>query len=148
MAGSASTQPVYSPHDLLTQLLGLNQGNRLQVIEAVAEGLDVSAFERVAAALGVTEKHLAELLRIKPSTLARRKRSGNLSRDESERLYRITFLVERAVQVLGSLEGAQRWLDTGKRALGGVTPLVLAKTEPGAREVEDLLGRIEYGIPS
>jgi len=148
MAGSVSTQPVYSPHDLLTQLLGLNQDNRLQVIEAVAEGLDISAFERVAAALGVTEKHLAELLRIKPSTQARRQRSGKLSRDESERLYRIAFLVERAVQVLGSLEVAQRWLDTRKRALGGATPLVLAKTEPGAREVEDLLGRIEYGIPS
>jgi len=148
MAGSVSTPPVYSPHDLLTQLLGLNQGNRLQVIEAVAEGFEVSASERVATALDVTEKHLAELLRIKPSTLARRKRSGNFSRDESERLYRIAFLVERAAQVLGSLEDAQRWLDTRKRALGGATPLVLAKTEPGAREVEDLLGRIEYGIPS
>ena len=80
--------------------------------------------------------------------MARRKRSESLSCEESERLYRIAFLVERAVQVLGSLENAQRWLDTSKRALGGVTPLVLAKIEPGAREVEDLLGRIEYGIPS
>ena len=148
MALSASTQPVYSPQDLLTQLLGLNKGNCLQVIEAVANGLDVSAFERVAAALSMTEKRLAALLRITPSTLARRKRSERLSREESERLYRIAFLVERAVQVLGSLENAQRWLDTSKRALGGVTPLVFAKIEPGAREVEDLLGRIEYGIPS
>ena len=148
MVLSVSTQPVGSPQVLLTQLLGLNKGDRLQVIEAVTEGLDVRAFERIATALGVTEKRLAELLRINLSTLARRKRSGNLSSDESERLYRIAFLLERAVQVLGSLEGAQRWLDTGKRALGGVTPLVFAKTEPGAREVEDLLGRIEYGIPS
>ncbi len=80
--------------------------------------------------------------------LARRKRSERLSNAESERLYRIAFLIARAVQVLGSLEGAQHWLDTGKRALGGATPLAFAKTEPGAREVEDLLGRIEYGIPS
>ena len=36
----------------------------------------------------------------------------------------------------------------GKRALGGATPLGFARTEPGVREVEDLLGRIEYGIPS
>jgi hypothetical protein len=72
MIVSISTQPVYTPQELFTQLLGLHPGNRLQVIEAVAQGLEVSAFERVAAALGVTEKRLAELLRIKPSTLARR----------------------------------------------------------------------------
>ena len=96
----------------------------------------------------MTEKRLAELLRINTSTLARRKHIGRLSCEESERLYRIAFLIERAAQVLGDLEGAQRWLDTAKRALGGVSPLVFAKTEPGAREVEDLLGRIEYGIPS
>jgi putative toxin-antitoxin system antitoxin component (TIGR02293 family) len=82
------------------------------------------------------------------STLARRKRSERLSSAESERLYRIAFIIARAVHVLGSLEDARRWLDTGKRALGGTTPLAFAKTEPGAREVEDLLGRIEYGIPS
>jgi putative toxin-antitoxin system antitoxin component (TIGR02293 family) len=118
MVVSISTQPVYTPQELFTQLLGLHPGNRLQVIEAVAQGLEVSAFERVAAALGVTEKRLAELLRIKPSTLARRKRIGRLSSEESERLYRMAFLVERAVQVLGSLDGAQRWLTTDKRALG------------------------------
>ncbi|MDH3602498.1 MAG: DUF2384 domain-containing protein [Candidatus Tectomicrobia bacterium] len=71
----------------------------------------------------MTEKRLAELLRIKTGTLARRKRIGRLSSEDSERLYRIAFLVERAAQVLGSLEGAQRWLDTAKRALGGVSPL-------------------------
>jgi putative toxin-antitoxin system antitoxin component (TIGR02293 family) len=148
MTVSALPQLTHSPQEVLTQLLGLSKGNRLQVIEAVTEGLEVSAFERVATALGVTEKRLAELVRITPSTLARRKRSGILSSEESERLYRIAFLIERAVQVLGRLEDAQRWLDAGKRALGGATPLVFAKTEPGAREVEDLLGRIEYGIPS
>lgn len=148
MVDSISIQPAYTPQELLTQLLGLHPGDRLQVIEAVAQGLEVSAFERVAAALGVTEKRLAELLRIKPSTLACRKRIGRLSSEESERLYRMAFLVEQAVQVLGSLDGARRWLTTDKRALGGVSPLVFAKTEPGAREVEDLLGRIEYGIPS
>jgi putative toxin-antitoxin system antitoxin component (TIGR02293 family) len=87
-------------------------------------------------------------MNLTPSTLARRKRNGVLSSEESDRLYRIAFLIERATQVLGTLEAAQRWLNTEKRALSGATPLVFAKTEPGAREVEDLLGRIEYGIPS
>lgn len=148
MVASVSTQSHDDSQGLVIQLLGLQPGNRLQVIEAVDTGLEVSAFERLASALNVTEKRLAELLRMTPSTLARRKRGGYLLSDESERLYRLSFLLERAVQVLGSLDGAQRWLTTEKRALGGTSPLVFAKTEPGAREVEDLLGRIEYGIPS
>jgi uncharacterized protein (DUF2384 family) len=32
--------------------------------------------------------------------------------------------------------------------LGGAVPLDFAKTEIGAREVENLLGRIEYGVYS
>jgi uncharacterized protein (DUF2384 family) len=32
--------------------------------------------------------------------------------------------------------------------LGGAVPLAYAETELGAREVEDLLGRIEYGVYS
>jgi len=131
----------------LHYLLNLNEKTDT-LVDAVDEGLDISAFERVAEILGVTEKRLAELLRINTSTLGRRKRNGSLSVDESERLYRIAFLLERSTQVMGDLEAAQRWLSTGKRALGGESPLVYARTEPGAREIEDLLGRIEYGIPS
>jgi putative toxin-antitoxin system antitoxin component (TIGR02293 family) len=136
------------PKNLLLQLFGLTNGDRLNVIEAVDAGLEVQAFERVASTLGIPERRLTELLRMTPSTLARRKRAGTLSVEEGERLYRIAFLIERALQVMGDLEVARGWLSTGKRALGGATPLAFAKTEPGAREVEDLLGRIEYGIPS
>lgn len=135
-------------HPVLSHLLGLSEGGRLELIEAIDGGLSVEAFERVAHVLDVPEKELATLLRITPSTLARRKRGGSLSLAESERLYRIAFLLERAYQVLGEPEAAQRWLSSGKRALGGETPLAFARTEPGAREVEDLLGRLEYGIPS
>ena len=127
----------------------LNLGNRSDaLVEAVDEGLDIAAFERVADGLSVTEKRLADLLRINVSTLARRKRSGRLSVSESERLYRLAFLLERSVQVIGTLDAARNWLKNSKRALGGESPVEFARTEPGAREVEDLLGRIEYGVPS
>jgi len=41
---------------------------------------------------------------------------------------------------------ARRWLSSPQRGLGGAVPLDYAETEIGAREVEDLLGRIEYGV--
>jgi uncharacterized protein (DUF2384 family) len=38
------------------------------------------------------------------------------------------------------------WLRSPNRALGGESPLALSKTEVGAREVENLIGRLEHGV--
>jgi putative toxin-antitoxin system antitoxin component (TIGR02293 family) len=48
----------------------------------------------------------------------------------------------------GDADAARRWLTTAQPALGGDKPLEYAATEVGAREVEDLIGRLEYGISS
>ena len=54
----------------------------------------------------------------------------------------------RAVEVLESMDHARQWLTSPQLGLGGSVPLEYAETEVGAREVEDLLGRIEYGVYS
>jgi putative toxin-antitoxin system antitoxin component (TIGR02293 family) len=54
----------------------------------------------------------------------------------------------RVAEVLGSEEKASRWLMTPNRALGGEPPIALLETDLGARQVEDVLGRIEHGIHS
>ena len=59
---------------------------------------------------------------------------------------RTTRILKRAAEVLGSEEEARRWLEREQWGLGGAVPLQHAKTEPGAREVETLLGRIDYGV--
>ena len=59
---------------------------------------------------------------------------------------RLAHLHERAVEVLGDEEEAWRWLEREQWGLGGAVPLQHAKTESGAREVEVLLGRIDYGV--
>ena len=38
-----------------------------------------------------------------------------------------------------------RWLKRSNRALGGVAPIAAMDTEIGARQVENILGRIAYG---
>ena len=40
------------------------------------------------------------------------------------------------------------WLRSQQLGLGGEVPLDYAESEVGAREVEDLLGRIEFGVYS
>ena len=48
----------------------------------------------------------------------------------------------------GDGEAARRWLTHPQAALEGSTPWDYAATEIGAREVANLIGRLEYGIPS
>ena len=117
-----------------------------EVIGAVKEGLAVERFDELQEQLGVTAKELAAAVQIAERTLHRRRKQGRLSTDESERVLRIARLFDRAVRVLGSADRARTWLKTPLVALGGKTPFEYADTEPGAREVEHVLGRIAYGV--
>ncbi|MEW6754199.1 MAG: antitoxin Xre/MbcA/ParS toxin-binding domain-containing protein [Candidatus Latescibacterota bacterium] len=116
------------------------------VVEQLRPGLPVAASEELRRALEVSTGVLAEATSIAVRTLARRKREGRLRKDESERVLRIGALRRRATEVLEDPQAARQWLKSPKRALGGATPLEYADTEPGAREVEDLLRRLEDGV--
>ncbi len=119
-----------------------------ELIAAVKAGIDTRVFVDLARRLGVSEAHLAEVAGIAPSTLTRRKRSGTLAPAESEHVLRLAALLERATTVFDDGADAADWLRTANLALGDVAPLAMADTELGAREVDDLLGRIEYGVYS
>ena len=54
-------------------------------------------------------------------------------------------LLALARESLGDGSRANRWLKRSNRALGGVAPIAAVDTELGARQVENLLGRIAYG---
>jgi putative toxin-antitoxin system antitoxin component (TIGR02293 family) len=47
---------------------------------------------------------------------------------------------------LPDVAGAISWLAAPKKALGHETPLAYSRTELGAREVENLIGRLEHGV--
>jgi putative toxin-antitoxin system antitoxin component (TIGR02293 family) len=93
----------------------------------------------------LTLKELAACLDLSPRSLQRRRSEGRLARHESDRLYRLARIVALAKNYLGDEETALRWLKRPNRALGGASPLASVDTEPGARSVENVLGRIAYG---
>jgi putative toxin-antitoxin system antitoxin component (TIGR02293 family) len=120
--------------------------NTTQLISRIKKGLPLNMFAQLCSDLGVPEKELCRILKIPPSTLARRKKSGQLSFEESERVFRISKLYDRALDVFKDPEQSSNWFKEPSWALGNVPPLEYADTELGAREVEDLLGRIENGV--
>jgi putative toxin-antitoxin system antitoxin component (TIGR02293 family) len=67
---------------------------------------------------------------------------------ESDRVVRFARLLGQAIKLMGDEEDARQWLNSPQFGLGGAVPLDYAKTEVGAREVENLLGRIEHGVYS
>jgi putative toxin-antitoxin system antitoxin component (TIGR02293 family) len=119
-----------------------------KLLEAVEAGLPVEELEVLRAGLDLPMEKLALRLGISKATLHRRKRSGRLEPGESDRVVRFARLTGKAVEVLETRENARRWLTSPQAGLGGAVPLDYAETEIGAREVEDLLGRIEYGVYS
>eukprot|EP01031_Cornospumella_fuschlensis_P002571 gene2571-3218_t len=102
-------------------------------VSQVERGLPRKAFDRLQAALGVAQNDLAGFVMIPIRTLSRRQR---LLIPESDRVLRVGLLFQRALEVLGDGDAARRWMGAPKQALGGNTPLQLARTEIGARRVE------------
>ena len=76
------------------------------------------------------------------------KRRTRLSPEESSRTERLARVIASAEYVWDSREDARAWLMKAHPELGGKTPLTAAATELGARQVEDLLDCLFYGVPA
>ncbi|HJY54117.1 MAG TPA: antitoxin Xre/MbcA/ParS toxin-binding domain-containing protein [Candidatus Udaeobacter sp.] len=119
-----------------------------KLIQRIQKGLRFSELKTLQDTLDLPFEKLAAKLCISRSTLQRRKAAGRLSRDESDKVVRFSRLFGHATKVFGDVERARAWLKHPQVGLGGAVPLDYASTETGAREVENLLGRIEYSVYS
>ena len=130
-------------------LLGLRTYDALRIFASVRKGLAYSAFEHLQRNTAIPAAAFAELTGIPQRTLTRRKEQGKLEPEESDRLLRVARVFGRALQLFeGNVDAARTWLTTRQPALGRLTPLELAKTDVGTNEVENLIGRLEFGIPA
>jgi putative toxin-antitoxin system antitoxin component (TIGR02293 family) len=119
-----------------------------KLIEVIRLGLPVRELDVLQTSLDMPMDKLAPKLGISKATLHRRKAQGRLGPEESDRVLRFARLMGKAIEVMEGEDAARRWLNSPQVGLGGAVPLDYAETEVGAREVEDLLGRIEYGVYS
>ena len=136
----------------VVSLLGITDGldelnNTLQgyltVSRMIRKGLPLSVMENLKTA-GVDASYRNMI--VPPRTLQHRATKGEpLSPTESERAYRVARIVSLADQVFGNHDKGLRWLHKPLKALDGKSPLDVLDNEPGARMVEDLLGRLDEG---
>lgn len=131
------------------KVLGRAVKSVTDLAELVREGLPASSVRALAEKLDLGNAALSRKLGIPQRTMTRRlSQHSRLSAAESDRTVRLARVYATAVEMIGNKEKAVEWLRTPNRALAGERPLDQLDTDLGAREVEDVLGRIAYGIYS
>ena len=126
--------------------LGRKVSSTADLIPVLRSGLQYRSLEAMIDKLDLPRKDVLKSLGLPLRTMARRKEEKRLTADESDRVYRLARVVAHAEDVFEDIDKVRRWLAHTNRALGGVTPLSLLDTDEGARQVDTILGRIEYGL--
>lgn len=126
----------------------LGMGLKTQaVIREIKRGFPFRTLGTFANVSGLAVSRVADVIGIPERTLARRRVSGRLAPEESERLLRVSRIFDKAVELFeGDRAAAMGWLNTPRPVLDEQSPLEYSRTEPGAREVENLIGQLEHGV--
>lgn len=112
---------------------------------AIAAGLPSKSMRAIVSSGEASAKEISQSVRIPERTLMRLQNRERLPADESDKIYRLAYVIAAATKALGDRAKAHQWLRRPNRALGGVPPLSMLGTQPGLQQVEQVLGRIEYG---
>lgn len=133
---------------VLNEAEALAPADPAAVVERIMSGLPVVEFDALRELLGLTVEDMARKVGISVATLSRRRQHREpLDPAHGDRIMRYARLYWLAVDLHdGDAVTARAWLRRPALALKGRTPVDFAESETGAREVEHLIGRIEYGV--
>lgn len=99
--------------------------------------------------VGLTDNEMAYILGMTPRNLHRILSDKRLSTDASERLLLLRNIL---IHALDTFEGKRTvvlsWLRTVIPELNDQSPLTLMDTVTGFSLVDDVLGRLDYGLPA
>jgi putative toxin-antitoxin system antitoxin component (TIGR02293 family) len=98
--------------------------------------------------LGLPLRTVAQALAIPERTMHRLKHARIVPAVIADKVARTQLVLRRASEILGSRDAAQQWLVRANPALDGRTPLSLLDTSIGWERVQQVLGRIEHGVPA
>lgn len=116
--------------------------SRGKQMKAPPGGLAFREFEALRKQLDLSLEELSARLGLSRAIIEQRKASGHLTTDESGKVVCFARLLGHAARLFGGLDEARQWLKAPQRGLHGAVPLDYAKTDLGAREVENLLRQL------
>jgi putative toxin-antitoxin system antitoxin component (TIGR02293 family) len=131
------------------KVLGRSVSNLAQLAELVRQGLPAGSLLVLREKLELKNAALSARLGIPQRTLTRRlSQHARLTAAESDRAVRLARVYATAVEMIGNADKASQWLHTPNRVFAGGSPMDQLDTDLGAKEVENVLGRIAYGVYS
>ena len=130
------------------RVLGEAMATILRLNDAVQRGLPKATLRNVARHVFADAAGQRALMRQIVPEATYKRRGERLSAAESERTERLARVVATAEDVWQDREQTRRFLTTPHPELGGKTPLEAALTELGARQAEEVMARIVYGLPA
>lgn len=135
--------------DTLTDILGLKNSVHTEddLESAIAEGLPKRSLERLAARLHEESRAASAYKYTVVPQATWKRRHKRLSVDESEKTERLARVLATAEQVWNDRALAREWLNKPHPELQGRAPLEAARSELGARRVENLLQKLFFGLP-
>jgi len=131
----------------MIRTLGFATDDTVKTVQLVRAGFPFEVLARFQKATALPWTAVSRFLAIPQRTLTRRQSQGRLLADESDRVLRAAAIFDMAVELFeGDTAEARKWLQRPHPGLCGETPLDFASTEVGAREIENLIGRLEHGV--
>ncbi len=153
--------------------LGQKVSRRIDFDALINKGIPWGVISHIKKAFNLPDEVIARIIGVSPRTIARRRQTvktpvksagasgkpfkgvapitstaDRLSPVESDRIYRFARIIALAEDVFENREEALEWLKSPQHGLGGRVPFDMLQTDAGAREVEELLIRIDYGVIS
>ncbi len=111
----------------------------------VKNGISASVIKSLIKSSVLTKEDVSMI--ISPRTFERRTQHDDvLKTEEVDGIIRLLRVRAHAVRLFEDTGLADEWLRTPNPALGGECPIEMARMDIGAREVEDVLTRLEHGI--
>lgn len=133
------------PDDIETFLVRFDP---LEQRRQIREGMEASIIERVAKdLLHVPVQTLLANLNLPSSTILRKMaREERLSPAESDRVARVLYVRQLAVEVFEDPALAAEWMQRSNAELGGLSPLEVLDSQPGYDRVREILLRVIHGV--
>lgn len=132
-----------------TVYYGASPISNFTVIRTSREGVERSMVDHVSEMVKLTDNEMAYLLGMTPRNLHRISSDKRLGIDTSERLLLLKNILIHALDIFEGKETIVRnWLRTPISELNDQTPLQMMDTVTGFSLVDDVLGRLDYGLPA
>ena len=134
--------------------LGQKVKSRIDFDALIKKGIPLGVISHIKREFNLPDEVIARIIGVSPRTVSRRRRTvkipakERLSPVESDRVYRFARIVAIAEDIFEDKKEALEWLNNPQYGLGGRVPFDMLQTDAGAREVEELLLRIDYGVIS